>query len=391
MGRDVNRLTALEVDKKTAKGRYADGGGLYFNCDGGRRSWLFKYQRDGKRREMGLGAYPQVSLKQARKLATEARALLAVGRDPLDDRRSDIRAAKPDRMTFDQMAAQYIAAHQAEWCNGKHRQQWRNTLATYASPVIGHMDVATIEARHVLQVLMPIWTAKPETAGRVRGRIEAILSACKAAGLRSGENPAAWKDNLKHLLPSHEKIQVVKHHAAPAWQAMPALYARLCERDALAAQALRLAILTAARSGEVLGAPWTEFDLKAKVWIVPAPRMKGKKTHAVPLSNEAIAVLASVLRTSNPYVFFGEIPGKPLSGMSMEMLLRRLDEPYTPHGTARATFKSWAFDAGRYPREVVEMAMAHGPEDKTEAAYLRSSAFDLRRKLVNDWAEFLLG
>lgn len=389
MGRGLNRLSAQEVAKLRTPGVHPDGGCLHLNVGPtGGKSWLFKFERAGRRREMGLGAYPAVSLAEARRLAAECREALARGTDPLEERRArEAPAARRVAVTFDQAAAEYIAAHESTWRNAKHRQQWCNSLATYASPVIGAMDVAAVEARHVLEIIRPIWTAKPETASRVRGRIETVLNSAKAAGHRTGENPATWNGNLSFALPARGKVRRVKHHASMAHAELPAFYAELCGRPAPAAAALRFAILAAGRTSEVLEAVWTEFT--GDLWIIPAPRMKGEREHRVPVTPAMRAILDAQPRlTGNPHVFPGERPRRPLSNMSMLMLLRRMGRgDLTSHGF-RSSFRDWAGEQMRWPRDVIESALAHAVEGKTEAAYLRTDYLAARRELMASWADY---
>ena len=298
------------------------------------------------------------------------------------------------------MAEEFIGRNEAGWRNAKHRQQWRNTLAAYVYPVLGELPVAAIDVGLVVQVLDPIWTEKPETAARVRGRIEAVLDAATVRGFRHGPNPAQWKGNLNHVLPARGKVRRVEHHAALAFDEMPEFLAELRGRPGIAAKALEFAILTAARTGEALGATWSEIDLDAKVWTVPGKRMKGGREHRVPLSEATIAVLEevrplSLMRDGEPEpaapVFPGPRRALPLSNMVFLMLLRRMKrDDLTAHGF-RSTFSDWAAERTTYPREVVEMALAHAVENKVEAAYRRGDLFDKRRKLMESWAGFCAG
>lgn len=395
--RAANKLKSKQVESLTEPGTYEDGNGLRLVVSKtGRKSWVFRYQINGKRREMGLGKYPGRSLENARRDAEDARRQIASGIDPIDAANAEreaqqaaamIEAAK--RITFDQVAADYIAAHRAGWKNAKHAQQWENTLSTYASPIIGKLPPSDIATEQVLQVLQPIWTTKPETASRVRNRIELVLDAAKARRLRDGENPARWRGHLDKLLPKRAKVRAVKHHPALPWQDLPAFMARLSEAGNLTHAAMRLTILTACRSAEVLNAEWSEIDIPARTWTIPAERMKASKEHRVPLSDAAIAVLEALPRDDDsPYVFPGARRGRPLSNMAMLMGLRRLErDDLTMHGF-RSTFRDWAAEATHYPRDVCEQALAHTIGNAVEAAYRRGDMFDKRRAMMDEWAHY---
>lgn len=395
--RAIGRLSAKAVEALTAPGHYADGGGLYLAvAAGGSRSWVLRYQRQGRRREMGLGGYPSVSLKAARARAADARAVLAAGGDPLAERaaaeaeRRAKTAAAVAAPTFRAAADAYIAAHEAGWRNAKHRQQWAATLATYAFPAFGALPVADVALPHVLAALEPIWRAKPETASRLRGRIESILDFAAVRGWRTGDNPARWKGNLAALLPAKAKVRPVVHHPAMRWQDVPAFVADLAGREGVAALALHFLILTAARTGEALRARWGEFDVAEGTWTVPAARMKAGKEHRVPLSPAALAMLErmAAARTGD-FVFPGAKAGQPLSSMALAMALRRMGRgDITPHGF-RSSFRDWAGETTAHPREAIEHALAHQLRDKAEAAYARGDLFTKRRRLMADWAAFV--
>jgi integrase len=344
---------------------------------------------------MGLGAFPDVSLAEARDAAAAARKQVRQGVNPIDQRRATRTAvaASAGLNTFAQVADAYIAAHDASWRNAKHRQQWRNTLDTYARPVMGNLGVAVVDTGAVMRVLEPIWREKPETASRLRGRIESVLDYAAARGWRTGDNPARWRGHMDNLLPSRAKISRVEHHAALPWREIGGFMAALAEQEGVAALALRFAILTAARTGEVIGARWSEIDMAAGVWLVPADRMKAGREHRIPLSDAALHVLRELakLRT-NPkvdgFVFRGGKVGKPLSSMALLMLLRRIKRgDLTAHGF-RSTFRDWCAEATNYPREVAEAALAHTLRDKTEAAYQRGDLMEKRRRLMAEWAAF---
>jgi integrase len=389
------QLTALSITRANTPGYIHDGGGLYLQvAPSGSRSWVFRFSLAGKRREMGLGPYPGVSLAAARKSAAEARALVKAGQDPIaarDAERGRKRLEDARAITFDQAAEQYIAANEPGWRNGKHRNQWRNTLATFASPVIGKMPVADIGVTEVMRVLEPMWRERTETGSRVRGRIERVLDWAKVRGYRTGENPAQWRGHLDKLLPARRKVQKVKHHAAVAVDDLPAVYARLADLDSMTALALRFVILTAARAGEVTGARWSEIDMEAKVWTVPSDRIKAGKTHRVPLSREAMEILTRVRATATgPFVFPGWAAGRPLSLTGMSKVLRVAGGgDATTHGM-RSSFRDWASERTHYPGDVAEMALAHAIGDKTEAAYRRGSLLEKRRAMMEQWARFLL-
>lgn len=418
-GKLAGRLKAIEAKALVAAGRpnaHADGGNLYLRVAGpGAGKWTLRFMRAGKAREMGLGPFDAdgkhgLTLAEARAAAEEARRLLRAGVDPLAHRREAAEAseaAKAAATTFRDVTERYLAAHGAGWRNAKHRAQWAATLDTYAHPTMGDMAVADIGTDHVLRVLQAIWTEKPETASRVRGRIEAVLDYATARGWRAGDNPARWRGHLANLLPRRSKVRAVEHHAALAWQDMPACMAALRQREATAARALEFAILTAARSGEVLGARWSEVDMDGAVWMVPASRMKAHREHRVPLSTAALAVLQGMapLRPTrgDGFLFPGQGAGKPLSSMALLMFLRRFNphgaeaparwcdprtgEPVTPHGF-RSTFRDWCEEATSTPHAVSEAALAHTIGDKVEAAYRRGDLFAKRAALMQEWAEY---
>jgi integrase len=397
----TGKLSAVEVAKAKGPAVLHDGGGLYVRVSAtGAKSWVFRFQLDGKRRDMGLGPYPDISLAEARSKASAHRKQRHDGIDPLDAKeaqRQAYRLSIAKGRTFRDMAEEFIGRNEAGWRNAKHRQQWRNTLQTYVYPQLGELAVGAIDTGLVVQVLDPIWAEKPETASRVRGRIEAVLDAATVRGFRQGPNPAQWKGNLAHILPPRAKVRSVEHHAALAFDDMPAFLTILRGRQGMAAQALEFAILTAARTGEALGTTWAEIDLTAKVWTVPAKRMKGGREHRVPLPEAALAVLENVRplafqKGDEPSpaapVFPGLRRALPMSNMVFLMLLRRMGRSdFTAHGF-RSTFSDWAAERTAYPREVVEMALAHAVANKVEAAYRRGDLFEKRRRLLADWAAF---
>lgn len=395
MARGSNKLTAMTVQKIKEPGRYGDGGGLYLQVGPtGGKSWLFRFTRQGKAREMGLGPLSALSLAEAREKAGEVRKVLLAGADPLEAREAEKAKAEAEEargMTFTECAEAYIAAHEATWRNPKHRQQWRNTLKTYAEPVFGELAVASVDLAMVMRVLEPIWSEKPETASRLRGRIEQVIDWAAVRGYRQGENPARWRGHLDKLLPARGKVRKVEHHAALPYEEIGAFVADLRTRDAVAARALEFTILTAARTSEVLNAAWGEVDLAAKVWTVPGERMKAGREHRVPLSPQAVAVLKGMVklrRGDSEWVFPGARDGRPLSSMALLMLLRRMERgDLTSHGF-RSTFRDWCAEQTAFAREVAEAALAHTIGDKVEAAYRRGDLFDKRRRLMVAWADY---
>jgi integrase len=389
MAGKLHKLSARTVAGLTRPGRHSDGGGLYLfisrDSKALRRRWVFRFTWAGKIREMGLGPVNGVSLAEARKLAAAARNEAANGRDPIEARDAARRASQ-GRKTFGECAVALVTAKQSEWRNVKHRRQWRVTLETYCVPIWA-MPVDEVDTEAVLAVLRPLWQTRTETASRLRGRIEAVLDAAKAQGLRQGENPARWRGHLDKLLPKRGKLSR-GHFAAMPYGEVPAFMAALRERESFAAIALEFTILTAARSGEVLGAHWDEIDLDAKVWTIPAARMKAAREHRVPLPSRALAILAGLAGAkTSEHVFSGQRPGKPLSPASLKMVLRRIGVDATVHGF-RSAFRDWAGNETHYPRELAEAALAHVIGDKAEQAYRRSDALEKRRALMEAWAAY---
>lgn len=395
MARAVERLKALSVERLAKKvGLHADGKGLYLRVTSATaRSWVLRYMLDGKAREMGLGPYPDVSLAEARQAATEARKQKAQGRDPIQAREAQRAAARAEAaraITFRKCAEDFLTRNEARWRNDKHRWQWSNTLERFAYPELGNLPVSAIDTPLIVRALEPIWTSMPETASRVRQRVEAVLDAATVQGYREGANPARWKANLAHLLPAHSKVRRVEHHAALPHAELPAFLVQLKIEGGTAARALHFTILSAARTGEVLGATWSEIDFDNRVWIVPAERMKAGKEHRVPLSETALELLRVQRKDAGEgaFVFPGARKKRPLSNMAMLQTLRRMKRgDLTVHGF-RSTFRDWAAERTSFPREVAEAALAHTLSDKVEAAYRRSDLFDKRRKLMDAWAKF---
>lgn len=396
MPKKVEELVALSVKKlSTEAGFHAVGGvtGLHLQvAKSGACSWILRIMIGGKRRDMGLGGYPDVTLAQAREKAREARAKIEQGIDPISERaaaRSALIAARGSEMTFDEAADKFIEAKSPEWKNGKHAAQWVSTLNTYASPVIGKMQMRDITLAHIIKILEPVWTTKTETATRLRGRLESVIDWATVRGYRHGDNPARWKGHLDKILAKPGKVAKVKHHAALPYSEIGAFMADLRERDGIAARALEFAILTAARSGEVRGARWDEIDLKSRTWTIAAERMKAGKEHRVPLSGAAVKLLEALPRIAEEdHVFPSPRAQKALSDMTLTAVLRRMERSdLTAHGF-RSSFRDWAGETTAYPREVIEHALAHQLKDKAEAAYARGTLFEKRARLMEDWARY---
>lgn len=391
--RTLNRLSPMFVAKTKEPGRHADGGGLYLKIDEeGRRRWVFMFTRDGKRTELGLGSGRDLPLADARAIAAEFRAALERGEDP-----RVVRAKGRAGETFGPFADQYIADMEPGWKNAKHVEQWKMTLKDYAAK-LRPMRLEAISTNDVLSVLKPLWTRTPETAERLRGRIEAVLDAAKAQGLRQGDNPARWRGHLNTLLPPRSRLKR-GHHTAMPYDDLPGFMANLRERPAQAARLLEFTILTAARTGESLLAKWAEFDLEKALWTIPKDRMKAGREHRVPLSARALEILeeiraeqAAEWKVAPKLVFPASKADKPLSNMAMSALLKRMDvkvgdKGVTVHGF-RSTFRDWASETTGFPHEVCEMALAHSIGNKAEAAYRRGDLFEKRRKLMEAWAGF---
>jgi integrase len=382
MSKQLHKLSARAVSTLSKRGRHSDGGGLYLSLtDSGGRSWVFMWKVAGRRREIGLGSLRDVTLAKARDRAAEARRLLAEGSDPLAAR------AKTRTVTFGEAADALVESMSPSWRNEKHRAQWRMTLTAYCGP-IRTVPVADITTEDVLRVLRPIWLTTSETASRLRGRIERVLDFAKARGMRSGENPARWRGHLDAVLPRRQKL-TRGHHKAMPFDQVPQFINRLRGMEGVAPRALEFLILTAGRTGEVLGAKWDEIDLANRRWTVPATRMKAGRMHRVPLTDRALAILADLpeIRTGE-HVFPGLKRGRPLSNMAMEAVLRRMDVEATVHGF-RSAFRDWAGERTHFPREIAEAALAHLVGDAVERAYRRGDALEKRRELMEAWGGFL--
>ena len=392
MAREIGKLSAVEVRNKSLPGLHADGGGLYLQItEGGSKSWVYRFMLAGKRRDMGLGGIHTISLSEAREVARRCRQLVRDGVDPIESRRAVKLAARADNMkvmTFRQCGEAFIKAHEAGWSNSKHIAQWTSTLEAYVYPSIGGLSVGAVDTGMVMKVLEPIWATKTETASRVRGRIEAILDWATVRKYRSGENPARWKGHLDHLLPARAKVRKAGHQALP-YDQMGAFMVKLRDQESVSSRALEFAILTAARTGEVIGATWGEIDFDRRLWTIPAERMKADREHRVPLSDRALLVLEAMAKAQQgEHVFPGAKPIRPLSNMALLMTLRRMKrDDLTAHGF-RSSFRDWVAERTTYPAEVAEMALAHAVGDKVEAAYRRGDLFEKRVRLMQDWATF---
>jgi len=400
MRREGNKLSSAAVRIASKPGLYGDGHGLYLQISNfGTKAWVVRYMIDGVARKMGLGALHTVSLAEARKRANEARLQVLDGIDPLDAKKSarlrkKVETAKA--VTFKECADKYIEANKAGWKNLKHAGQWSATFNETnrgdrrypaATAAINDLPVAAIDTGLVLKVLEPMWTKTPETASRIRGRIESVLDWAKVRDYRTGENPARWRGHLDEVLPSRAKVQKVQHHSAVPYSEMPDFMAELRAKAGVSARALEFTILSAARTGETIGAQWREFDLNAKLWTIPADRMKAGKEHRVPLSDRTIEILKALPREGK-YVFVSAKADRALSSMAMLELIRGLrGKGSTVHGF-RSTFRDWASETTAYPNEMCEIALAHAVGDKTEAAYRRGDLMEKRRRLMADWAAY---
>ena len=374
--------------------------GLYLCVSpSGSRSWIARVNVDGKRREMGLGSFPDVSLSIAREKARAARSDTTMGIDPVAHRkeaRSARQALKATQKTFADCAKAYIEAHSDSWRNAKHRAQWPATFETYVYPTMGTVLVGEVTQAHVMAVLLPIWKTKTQTATRLRGRIEQVLAWATAAGFRQGENCARWTGLLDQLLPAPGKVSEPRHHPAVRVDDMPAFIKALRQHDGLSPKALEFVVLTAARSGEVRGATWAEIDLEAAVWTVPKERMKAGKEHRVPLNTQAIKLLEAMPRIEGTELVFPAPRGGQLSDMALTALTRRMNfrddagRVCVPHGF-RSSFRDWVFERTDYPRDLAEAALAHALENKVEAAYRRGDALERRRAMMQTWANYCEG
>jgi integrase len=393
--RTLHKLTPDLVKRRAKKpGLYGDGGGLYLRVTPpAAASWVFRYMLQGKAREMGLGSYPAISLHVARERAREARTLKASGKDPIQARNDQLaseRRAAARGVTFAECVTAYLAAHRESWRNAKHRAQWQATLEQYANPIMGAVPVSEVDRAMVIRVLEPIWPTKNETASRLRGRIEAVLDWATARDYRSGDNPARWKGSLAKVFPARSKARKVQHHPALPYRELPSFMAKLKGEEGVAAEALQFTILTAARTGEVIGATWDEIDVERAMWTVPASRTKTSREHRVPLSKGAVTLLKVRRKATggDGFVFPGARAQNPLSDMAMLALLRRMGrDDLTVHGF-RSTFRDWSEEMTNFAGSVAEAALGHVVGDKVEAAYRRGDLFEKRRALMTAWAKF---
>ncbi|WP_428354037.1 tyrosine-type recombinase/integrase [Methyloprofundus sp.] len=391
--RITKKLAPKTIQSLRTKGLYGDGDGLWLKVtDSGSQSWIFRYTRDKKSRSIGLGSARLVPVTKAREEIFKYRQLLTEGKDPftfkkaLDEER---RKLIDDVITFQFCATSYINSHKASWKNAKHTQQWTNTLATYAYPVIGGLLVKEIDTALIMRILEPIWLSKNETAGRLRGRIENIIAWAATQGYRSAENPARWKGHLENLLAKPSKVKKVKHHKALPYSEMYTFMQSLRNHDSVSANALEFLILTAARTNEVINATWDEIDLKNKVWIISTAKVKASREHRVPLSSRVIEIIneMAAVRVSD-FIFTGRSRSGGLSNAAMDKLLQvTMKYDVTVQGF-RSTFRGWAAERTNYPRDLCEMALAHAIKDKTEAAYRRGDMIEKRRKLMQDWLKY---
>ncbi len=388
----IQKLTDRKV-KSAECGTHEDGGGLRLVVsESGSRRWILRITVKEKRREIGLGGYPATTLAQARTKSEDIRQLVAQGFDPIADK---VRSS-PETKTFDQCAYDFIESKSVAWSNFKHKQQWTNTLKTYASPVIGQKSVTEINIEDILKIITPIWEIKTETAKRVQSRIEAVIDYATARKYRRGDNPARWNHNLDSILPPPNKVKNLRHHPAMPHSEVKSFMAELRRNECMSSFALQFLILTASRSGEVLEAPWSEFNLVDKIWTIPAHRMKAAKEHRVPLSAGAVEILQRLPQFSdNPFVFTSPRSGKHLSQGALLMLMRGMGHgvggnksDYVPHGF-RSSFRDWAGELTDYPRDLCEMALAHTITNKVEAAYRRGDMLDKRRVMMEEWCNYI--
>lgn len=394
-----NLLDHKKVLNLTKIGLHADGDGLYLKVQADEsKSWIYRYQIKKCRRVIGLGGAARLSLAMARKKRDIFKLQVKAGIDPLLEKEKEQLKTELERknaesllITFDKCAKEYIQMKAPEWTNEKHLQQWTNTLDTYANPIIGNIPVGLVEFEHIQQILTPIWLSKTETATRVRNRIELILDYASVKKYRSGDNPARWRGNLESVFPKPEKIKKVKHHAALPYDELPAFMSKLLDSQGIAAKALLITILCATRTNETLKAEWSEFDFNKNIWVIPKERMKTKKEHRIPLTLKTVEILKNLNDvTTSKYLFPGMRKGKPLSNMSMTLVLRRLDYGHiTVHGF-RSTFRDWVAEQTNYPQRVAETALAHKLKDGAEAAYQRGDLLKKRAEMMNDWSNYVI-
>lgn len=402
MPKVAKELSALEV-KNLKQGSHAVGGVAGLTLDvspTGGRTWFLRIRVGAKRREVGLGGYPSITLSEARSKARETREVIGKGRDPVAEKkaaRAALLSEQASLKTFEWCARSYIADHQDSWKNSKHRQQWENTITQYANPTIGKLPVKLVALPHILDVLRQpqadcgnasLWDCKNETASRLRGRLEKILDWATVHGYREGINPAYWKGHLDAILKAPNKVQATEHHKSVPYASIGAFMKRLRQQNGTGARALEFAILCASRSGEVRGASWEEFDLKNDLWTIPGKRMKAGKPHTVPLSKQALQLVATIKPAAGTKLVFPSPRGKVLSDMTLSAVMRRMKVDAVPHGF-RSTFRTWGGEDTSYPRDMLEVALAHKLESKVEASYMHGTQIEKRRKLMQDWADFI--
>ncbi|MDL0433709.1 tyrosine-type recombinase/integrase [Marinobacter sp. TBZ242] len=390
----IHKLSPRKV-ATAGPGKHEDGGGLRLVVSGGgAKKWVLRFTLKGKRREMGLGSFPDTGLADARRKAEHYRRLAKDGADPIQAR--DAEQQETSTPTFTSCAARYIQSHRRSWRNAKHARQWVSTLKAYARPVIGNMPVDEIDTQDIVSILNPIWISKTETAKRVQGRIENVLDYAAAHKYRDESNPARWRGHLDKLLAKPSRVKKVSHHPAMPYDEVAAFMADLKGYTSISSKALQFLILTATRTSEVLRTEWQEIDLENATWTIPAERMKARREHRVPLPTQAVSLLSDLPRLQgNPYVFPGARLGRPLSNMAMLQLMRGMGYgvggergDYVPHGF-RSSFRDWSGEVSSYPRDVAEMALAHTIENKVEAAYRRGDLFEKRRAMMQEWADYI--
>ena len=391
----MSNLTNKKIESFFEKGVYVDGDGLRLRVDKNKnKSWSLRYQLAGNIREMGLGKYPIISLKDARKKTIQAKKMIYDGKDPLEIKK-DLQLEKQNNtITFQQISEKYIKTFKIGWSNEKHTQQWSNTLNNYANPIIGKLPLDKINTNHICKILNPIWNTKHETASRVRQRLEKIFSYCIALKYMKGPNPAAYKDNLQHLLPNISKITIVKHHRSLDYHDLPDLINELHKLKITSSYALTFLIATAARTNEVIGATWKEIDLKNKVWTIPAPRMKMRQEHAVPLNDTACYVSNIIQKhNSSDFIFLNNNKKSHISNNNMRLLLKNnfpeIFKKTVPHGF-RSSFRDWAEENHNFSSRAVELCLAHSNKNKVEKAYLRSDLFLKRQSIMQEWNKYLI-
>jgi len=392
----MTKLTALQVKNTTKPGMFHDGGGLYLQVSkAGGKSWVYRYFSDGKSHDHGLGSFKVLTLAEAREAAQHCRKLRAQGLDPIEakqKRRVDARLEVAKTITFKTCTEQFLDAHEVSWKNNRHRSKWGRSLELYAYPTLGDLPVGQIDANLVFNAIDPIWRTKNETASRVRGRIETVLDWAKVRGYRAGENPARWKGNLFHLLPARDKIKKVNHLKSLPYAELPKFWEDLSKRSTPASILLRFTILTAARTGDVRFAVWSEIDFENKIWTIPSERMKGGKEHRVPLSPEAVKILKEQKKKRiNDFIFPGPAKDKAFSENAMLTVLKDMGYKgtITVHGF-RSSFKVWASEMTDYPNEVSEFALAHVQGNKVQEAYKRTDLLEKRIPLMEDFSAYCL-